>query len=399
MNQKCLIMIMIMIMVMEVFPSFAMNQDLENSNAPYVRIRFLQRVLDSSLQEGGYSKKKILDIVEEVGLQLRTTNMSFFADHRNVDAVFIYTIISENISILNYLIANDKKGYFDLSIVHALRKYFAGEFEESIKALNTIKDNDHIHIKGIEPYFYLLMGRAMMKLNSKEAIQFFDRVRLTSSGTVLEEISLRNLLEITLNQGIEEHVFGYIRDYIRQFYHSIYKDNFINLLLRFFLHSKIKLQDKDIVFVMSFLEVDEQRAIYFKIAQHAVIFGKRKIGLLAIQQLKEMVYKLDHRDLATIWLYKDLMNIPFVDTVLLQRSLCNIPEYSLMEKDRNLKKYSEVILSEMRKSSINIDFDHIDKYLVLDTKQHEPTHWNLESFIKKNRQKIEIIDVYLEGTR
>ncbi|BAP26553.1 MAG: chemotaxis protein [Candidatus Liberibacter asiaticus] len=396
MNQKYLI--CTMMVAMDVFFSFATDQDLVRTIVPYQCVRSLQRALDEAMRGDISLQKKIPDIVKETGVQLRATHMDVFVDNRNIDAVWIYTIISQDLSVVDDLIAKDTKGYFDIAIVYALKKYFSGQLEESSKELSKIKDKDNT--RGIVPYLHLLIGRAMMPFSSQQAVHFFDYVRLTSPGTFLEEIALRNLLEITQNE-VGERAFGYIRAYVTQFHHSIYKDHFISVLLRFFLHGQLKLPDDDIVFTISFFSLEEQRAIYLKIAQNSVISGKRKIGFLAIKQLKRIIDRLDYKDLATIQLYENILNIPFVDIMSLQRSTCNIPYYSLMEQDRYLKKASEIIMSEIGKSLIDIDFEHIQKDLLLDKK--EPRHTNvsmgIESFIKKNRSQIESIDVLLAEAR
>ncbi|WP_333948065.1 chemotaxis protein [Candidatus Liberibacter brunswickensis] len=377
-----------------------MDKDLVSSVVPYKKVRLLQNAFNDSVRGDVLVQKKIPYIVKKVGLQLRETDIDEFADHRNVDAVLIYTIISKNISILDYLISKDKKGYFNIDIVSALQKYVSGEFKESIEALSKIKDKYKDNTE-ITPYLHIIMGNAMMSFSSQKAVKFFDNVRLTSPGTFLEEIALRYLLEIKLNKDVylDECVFGYIRSYITKFYYSIYKDRFINFLLHFLFHNKCKLNNEEILFIMSFLSLEDQRVIYFKIAQKAVILGKGKIGFLAVSQLKKISSRLDYKDLNTIQLYENILNIPFVDIISLQLSTYNIPYYFLDIKDINLKKSAEFIMSEMAQSLINIDFNYINKDFPLYKKEHENMNLNLDSFIKKNRQKVEGIESLLKEER
>ncbi|AKK20373.1 chemotaxis protein [Candidatus Liberibacter africanus] len=395
MYQKCFI--CMMIITMDVFVIFAMDQDLVRPILPYQHVRLLQNSFNKAVRGDVYSQKKNPDIIKEVGLQLRATQMDVFADHRNVDAVWIYTIISQDLSILDDFLAKDTKGYFDRSIVDVLKKYFSGEFKESLKAFSKI--NDKNNTQGITPYLYLLMGNATTPFDPQQASKLFDYVRLTSSGTFLEEISLRCLLEITKNQDGDDRVFSYIRSYITQFYYSMYQNHFSSVLLHFLLHNQLRLTEEDIVFTMSFLSLKDQSAIYLKLARNAVISGKSKIGFLAIKQLKKMSGILDYKDLTTVQLYENILNIPFVDIIPLQRSTYNIPYDFLTQQDRHLKKYAEVIMSEMGKSLINIDFDHINKNFISYKKEHEHMTLNIKPFIHKNIQKIKEIDHFLEDTR
>ncbi|MBL0848508.1 MAG: chemotaxis protein [Candidatus Liberibacter ctenarytainae] len=392
MKQKFL-MSMIMIAI-DVFPSFAMNQHSNYSMLPYNLIRSLQRGFDNSARENNYSQRKLSDMAQEVGMQLRITHKDVFADRRNVDAIVIYTVIANDPSVLEELIVKDTQGYFDSSMIRALRYYFAGNFESSIREFERIK---HIYQnRSTEPYIYLMMGKAMMALQPKEAIRFFDHIRLISPGTILEEMSLRNLLEITLNHSMEERSFGYIRDYSRQFHHSIHKDHFIQLLLHFFLSNHPKLQDDDIVSTISFLDLKDQRIVYFKIARYAVISGKNAIGMLSIKQLKEIKNELDYRDLAAIWLYIDILNIPFIDMVSSQRSLSIIPDDALTPQDRILKKASKIVVLDMRETLLDVHIKSTDKDLIGDQKQDEKINFDLDPFIKSNRQKIKQIDMLLQ---
>ncbi|MBY7649302.1 MAG: chemotaxis protein [Candidatus Liberibacter europaeus] len=385
--------ICILIIAMAAFPSFSMDIDLQNYVTPYRLMRFLQRAFDDVVRGNYNHKKSISELVEETGTQLRATNMDVFLDNRNVDAVLMYTIISGNSSILEYLVTKDKHGYFNSDVVHALRQYFMGQLELSSGKLDLIKDS--YSTRGIEPYIYFLVGNAMIKLNSKKAMHYFDHVRLISPGTMLEEMSLRNLLAIALNYGMEDSAFGYIRDYTRQFHHSIYKKQFISLLSWFFVFHRIELQEEDIIFTLSFFDLEDQRDIYFTIARYSAISCNRKMGLLAIKKLKGMYKQLDYRDIAAIWLYEDLLSVTFVNIAALQRSIYNIPDNFLMQQDMVLKKALEVILADMQQSLIEENIEFLDKNLILEKDQKIKSNFNLESFIDKNLKKVALIDSIL----
>ncbi|AHA27754.1 hypothetical protein [Candidatus Liberibacter americanus] len=383
------------IMFIEIFPSFSMDMDLKSYLIPYYLTRSLQLSLDQAVKGDYSSDKPISELLEKVGKQLQSTNMDAFIDSRNVDAILIYTIISGNISTLESLIANDSKGYFNNPVVHALRQYHLGNFESAVKELEIIKDK--YNTKDINPYIYIVMANAKMQYSSKEAIHYFDQVRLLSPGTMLEEIALRSSLQITLNQGMNDKSFMYINDYSRKFSHSIYKDQFIKLLFLFFESDHVKLQDYDIFFAVSFFDLNDQRNIYLQITRSSVISGNIKLGSLTIEKLKSMYNILNCNDIATVWLYTDLINIPFVDIIPLQYSLYNIPEDLLIPQDIVLKHASEVIISDINLSMLGDDVvDLVDKKLVLETEQILNSDLDIEPFISKIRQKIKEVDSIID---
>ncbi|MBA5724080.1 chemotaxis protein [Candidatus Liberibacter sp.] len=386
--------IFFMIGAMRVLPIFAMDQDSRGSPAPYYLVRSLQNAFDDAVNGRCCPQKKNSDVLEETSTQLRSTNMDAFADRRNVDAILIYTIISGDSSILKDVVLKDTKGYFDDPIVHALGKYFEGETIPSIRYLNRIKESSRA--RRLEPYIYFIIGNTMRELNSKGVLRFFDHVRLTSPGTALEEISLRNLIKITSEKGMEGRALEYIRDYARYFHHSIYKDNFVDLSLNFFLSDWIKVSNDDIISIISFLDLDDQYRMYLKIARHAAIAGKKTIGILAIEQLNKMKSTLDNTDLASIWLYKDLINMPFVDAFSSQRSLYNIADDFLRLQDRNLKKAAKTLLEDILKRALDDKTKFVDRDLTFKRKQKDYIDLNLATFIERARKKIKIIDVFLE---
>lgn len=140
---------------------------------------------------------------------------------------------------------------------------------------------------GLGGHLALVEASLAAESDPAKAIKLLDLARLLEPGTLVEEAALRKEISLIGTSGDLEKFALLSRRYLNAFQHSIYAENFRQLVAE----SAVQLGNADtpeagarLGRLMAGLDRSEQRRLYLMIARKAVISGRIKMALLASEE-------------------------------------------------------------------------------------------------------------------
>lgn len=323
----------------------ALRAESPDDLAPYKMIRSLQYVQDT-VALGDHSamemQRFLLTTIDE---RLRTAAPSIFEDPRNVDAALVYAMSGGNPETLELLLARDVAGHFDSRITDALRNYLSGRGSQTVKSLAELFPE--YKRSRIGPYLALVSANSVIRKDPALALRYFDWARLVAPGTIVEEAALRRSIHIASEAGWVGRSMGYANRYARRYLRSPYASQFADLFVKLAVDHFDAIEEKDILEILSFMDVPRQREVYLRMARLAAISGKNRLASLAADRAQVLAGEGESVPKVLADLYSGLASVPSADVGAAMETIMAIPDEKLSVKDRALKAAARAVAEEV----------------------------------------------------
>lgn len=267
-----------------------------------------------------------------------------FKDPRNVDAVFVFAMSGGNPQTLDFLAARDVDGEFDGRLARVLRRYFQGQgltavaaFEGLVKEYGT---------SPVGPYLALVAGNITANADPAKAIGYFDQVRLLAPGTNLEEAALRRSLAVILPTE-PGRGFDLAAKYVRRFLYSPYASQFIDMFVQLATDDDGKGDRSRWTDVVSMMDDPRAHEFYLRVSRRALLAGNKDLARFAALNAERLSPSPGSENNAIGQLYGDLASISSSNVVEAAKSLSQIPDGALSERDRNLRAAAQKVVEQI----------------------------------------------------
>lgn len=318
--------------------------------APYKMIRSLQFVQDTVVLGDHSAMEMQRFLLTTIDERLRTAESSIFDDPRNVDAALVYAMSGGNPDTLEFLIRKDVDGHFDSRLTDALRNYLSGTGSQSVKSLAEIFPE--YKRSRVGPYLALISANSVLRKDPALALSYFDWARLVAPGTIVEEAALRRSIYIASQAGWVDRSMAYANRYARRYLRSPYASQFADLFVTLAVDHFDKLDEKDILEVLSFMDVPRQREVYLRMARLAAISGQNKLASLAAERAQILSGDGESVPKVLADLYSGLASVPSGDVASAMETIVAIPDDKLSVKDRALKEAARAVAEEVLRAPV-----------------------------------------------
>ncbi|WLS09635.1 chemotaxis protein MotC [Shinella sumterensis] len=318
--------------------------------APYKMIRSLQFVQDTVVLGDHSAMEMHRFLLTTIDERLRTAESSIFDDPRNVDAALVYAMSGGNPDTLEFLIRKDVDGHFDSRLTDALRNYLSGTGSQSVKSLAEIFPE--YKRSRVGPYLALISANSVLRKDPALALSYFDWARLVAPGTIVEEAALRRSIYIASQAGWVDRSMAYANRYARRYLRSPYASQFADLFVTLAVDHFDKLDEKDILEVLSFMDVPRQREVYLRMARLAAISGQNKLASLAAERAQILSGDGESVPKVLADLYSGLASVPSGDVASAMETIVAIPDDKLSVKDRALKEAARAVAEEVLRAPV-----------------------------------------------
>lgn len=318
--------------------------------APYKMIRSLQFVQDT-VALGDHSAMEMQRfLLTTIDDRLRTADSAIFDDPRNVDAALVYAMSGGNPETLELLIKKDVGGHFDSRLTDALRNYLSGTGSQSVKSLAEIFPE--YKRSRVGPYLALVSANSVLRKDPALALSYFDWARLVAPGTIVEEAALRRSIYIASQAGWIDRSMAYANRYARRYLRSPYASQFADLFVTLAVDNFEKIDEKDILEILSFMDVPRQREVYLRMARLAAISGENKLASLAAERAQILSGDGESVPKVLADLYSGLASVPSNDVAAAMQAIVAIPDDKLSVKDRALKEAARAVAEEVLRAPV-----------------------------------------------
>jgi chemotaxis protein MotC len=316
------------------------NEDLE----PYKMIRSLQYLQDAIVAGDHSANEMQRFLLKTLDQRLRTASPDVFKDTRNVDAVFVFAMSGGNPQTLDYLAARDVDGEFDGRLARVLRRYFQGQGLTAVAAFEgLVKEYSN---SSVGPYLALVAGNITANADPGKAIGYFDQVRLLAPGTNLEEAALRRSLSVVL-QSDPDRGFDLAGKYVRRFLYSPYASQFIDMFVQLATDNDGKGDRSRWTDIVSLMDDPRAHEFYLRVSRRALLAGNKDLARFAALNAERLSPSPGAEHNAIGQLYGDLANISSSNVVEAAKSLAQIPDGALSERDRNLRAAAQKVVEQI----------------------------------------------------
>jgi chemotaxis protein MotC len=381
------------------------SDDLE----PYKMMRSLQFIQDAVVlgdHSAGEMQRFLLKTLDQ---RLRTAGPETFRDTRNVDAVFIFTMSGGNPQTLEYLASRDIEGEFDGRLSRVLRRYLQGQgisalpsFEELVKEYGNT---------AVGPYLALVAGNVSAGTEAQKALEYFDKVRLLAPGTNLEEAALRRSLAIALQISDFPKAMDLSGRYVRRFLYSPYASQFVDMFVQLVVDGDGKIQQNQWTDVVATMDDERAQEFYLRVARRALLAGKKDLARDAASFADQRAVGPAKADDVVGQLYGHLAEISTPKVTDAAKSLSQIPDAALSDRDRNLRDAARNIAEQILMPpaaavplAVSMPVDGktepaaapIAQPISASGQQVADKHSDFQSYVDENRSKLKQIDDLLE---
>ncbi|MFC6489967.1 chemotaxis protein [Nitratireductor sp. GCM10026969] len=312
---------------------------------PYEMVRSLQRVQDR-IADGDHAalpmQAKLLGIIDG---RLRAATLEAFEDPRNRDAVLIYGASGGNPETLDMIVSRLNFEGAEETFARGVVRYAHGDAASARQLLREIEPLD---LDGVlAAPLALMAGSLVTQEDPAAALDLFDRARLLSPGTLIEEAALRRSVAISASLKATERFLRaaeqYVRRFVRSPYASRYAEDFVSGVVA--LQAEIDLNVLEAI--VAEMDREKAHAIYLRIARQSAIDSHRELLAFAAGKAREYAPAEETEDDPRALLYANAARVasPDVDDVL--AVLGRIDESRLSSGDRRLLKAAREIAADV----------------------------------------------------
>ena len=250
--------------------------------APYETIRSLQKLQDRMANGDVVAQAAHARTIGAIATSFAGAPPSTWSDKRNARALITYLFSGGSAPAIAAAISASALPQAYRTLYAGALAYGGGDDEAAKASLMSI--DARTLPSGLGGHLALLQATLAAPSDAPRAVSLLDLARLLEPGTLVEEAALRKEMSLIGAGGDLDKFALLTRRYLNAFGHSIYADNFRQLVAA----SATQLGGVDtdeaaakLAKLTAGLEPRERRALYLAIAREAVIAGHLKMASLA----------------------------------------------------------------------------------------------------------------------
>jgi len=312
---------------------------------PWQMTRSLQLVQDR-IADGDHAampmQRRLIEMIDE---RLRRADQEAFEDERNFEALMIYGMSGGNPSTFESVVSRLSLEDERTDLARGVRHYILGNPGAARDAFDRVEiDNWPVEVAA---FVALVKGSVLSGSEPEKAIRYFDRARLLSPGTLVEEAALRRSIAVHNGLGDHDRFLLASSQYARRFLRSPYASQFAQGLVAGITTMFDHIDRRKIEEVLSWMTKEQAQTIYLRLARQAAIDGHDSMLEFASAKARQIAAEDDDADDARSMLYSTIASVTSdtVDAVVYQ--LRKIDRSRLSSADRALLEAAETIAAEV----------------------------------------------------
>lgn len=311
---------------------------------PYQLVRSLQLVQDRIAAGDHAALPMQAKLLELADARFRAAGREDLGEPRNLRALLVYGMSGGNPATIEAAAARVELDAGNRSVVDGIVSYLGGDPTGAMAAL---RDVDPMTLPAdLGAFVALVKGSLLATDEPAAAIALFDRARLLSPGTLVEEAALRRSIRIAAASGEADRFILASTQYVGRFLHSPYAsqfaDSFVSGVVA--LHASISLTR--LAEITAMMDAERERVIYLRIARRAAIDGLADLSAFASAKAGKAGGGMDDDD-PRAQLYASLSTLTSENIASVQDRLKSIDRSRLSENDRSLLDAARTITREV----------------------------------------------------
>jgi len=310
---------------------------------PYQLVRSLQLVQDR-LAAGDHAalpmQAKLLELADA---SFRGAGPDELDQPLNLRALLVYGMSGGNPATVQAAVARVELDPANQAVFRGVVSYLSGDPAGAVAAL---RDVDPMSLpEELGAFTALVKGSLLATEEPAEALSLFDKARLLSPGTLVEEAALRRSIRIAALNGDADRFLLASTQYVGRFLHSPYASQFADSFVSgtVALHPAIDLGR--LADITSMMDPERQKVIYLRIARRAAIDGLTDLSTFASARAEGAGE--DDPDDPRAQLYASLSILTSDNIGAVQKRLDGIDRNRLSENDRSLLDAARAVTHEV----------------------------------------------------
>lgn len=312
---------------------------------PWRMTRSLQLVQDR-IADGDHAampmQRRLIEMIDE---RLRRAEPEIFEDNRNFDALLIYGISGGNPSTFDSVVARLTLEEEQANMALGVLQYLVGNPAAAKSAFEAV--TMEAWSPDIAAFAALVKGSVLVGTEPAVAVQHFDKARLLSPGTLVEEAALRRAIAVHVTLKDHARFIRASNQYARRFLRSPYASQFAQTLIAGIAEMYDEIDRRAIEAVIDWMNKEQAQSIYLRLARRAAIDGKDSILDFASAKARQIAAEDSDTTDARSMLYSTIASVTSdtVDSVVHQ--LRKIDRRELSSADLALLEAAEAIAAEV----------------------------------------------------
>lgn len=244
---------------------------------PYQMVRSMQLIQDRIANGDHAAMPMQMRLLGMIDRRFRESDPAEFDDNRNMQALFVYAMSGGNPATIDIVFARLGPGVQqDAAMVRGVGQYLRGDLAG---AMQTLRPLDPTSMgSSAAPFLALVKGSVFAAEEPALAVSMFDKARLMSPGTLVEEAALRRSLAAAVKLGDAPRFLRATSQYARRFIRSPYATQFADELVKGIIALHASLDLAQIEATVSEMSPAHQKVVYLRLARVSAIEGLRELS-------------------------------------------------------------------------------------------------------------------------
>jgi chemotaxis protein MotC len=259
------------------------------SVSPFEAIRSLQQLQDQIAEGDAIAQAAHAKAIERTARVFSSARLSTWSDARNARALVLYLFSGGRGATIadavpESAVASDYRALYRGALAYGL-----GNDDEARDILMPI--DAKMLPSGVGGHLALVQATLCADQDAKKAIALLDLARLLEPGTLIEEAALRKEMSMIGSTGNLDKFGLLARRYLGVFSHSVYADNFRQLVAATAMQISAANSDEaglSLSRIAGSLSKTDRRRLYLAIARAAVLSGHLKMAAIAAEQARAL---------------------------------------------------------------------------------------------------------------
>jgi len=238
---------------------------------PYQMMRSLQ-LLQDRIADGDHAalpmQRSLIAIIDK---RLRAADAAEFENPLNLNALLVYGASGGNPATLDQIVSGLELDDNQRRLSDGLIQYARGDLAAAREKLT------EIDLSTVDPELAaplaLVIGSLLAQQAPSQALELFDRARLVSPGTLIEEAALRRSIALSAELRDAARFTLASRQYVSRFLRSPYASQFAEAFVAGVIALHDEIEPAVIEEVAAAMRPDQAHVVYLRIARQSAIEG------------------------------------------------------------------------------------------------------------------------------
>lgn len=310
---------------------------------PYQFVRSLQLVQDRIAAGDHAALPMQAKLLELADARFRAAAAGDLQEPRNLDALLVYGMSGGNPATVQAAAARVKLDDANQAVVDGVVAYLSGDPVRATAALNDVEPM--ALPVDLSAFVALVKGSLLATEEPAKALALFDRARLVSPGTLVEEAALRRSVRIAAATGDAGRFLLASTQYVARFLHSPYASQFADSFVSGVVALHADVGFDRLVEITAMMDAEREKVIYLRIARRAAIDGLSELAAFASARAGKIDGGEDDDPRAQ--LYSSLSSLTSESIAAVRDGLERIDRARLSENDRALLDAARTVTREV----------------------------------------------------